>query len=203
MENNFDQEGDEIIDEDVVDTDIIMEEAIDLEDAEFFEPDHIIFLNDPGLSLNQDAEPDQLNPSEASSDDIVMAYFSPDQIKAMNEFSIEKHTKVSMFSNYLYFNIFDYAKFKECSMKAGSGDLVKFLNRHWQTFVPICYNVLETPSRNLIDMKSNSILFRPLEVYLCNCIENEKALSKLKEFDDPPQLCGKVFKAGEPSYFCR
>lgn len=62
---------------------------------------------------------------------------------------------------------------------------------------------MDTPTKNLIDTKSNLILFRPLEVYLCNSFDSEKALSKLKEFDDPPQLCGKVFKAGEPSYFCR
>lgn len=77
------------------------------------------------------------------------------------------------------------------------------LYEHWRLYVPICFNALDTPSKNLIDMKSNLILLRPLEVYLCNSIDSEKALGKLKEFEDPPQLCGKVFKAGEPSYFCR
>ena len=49
----------------------------------------------------------------------------------------------------------------------------------------------------------SKILFKPLEVYLCNSLESDKVLATLKELDDPPQLCGRVFKAGEPSYFCR
>lgn len=62
---------------------------------------------------------------------------------------------------------------------------------------------MDTPTKNLIETRSNQILLKPLEVYICNSLDSDKALDKLNEFDDPPQLCGKVFKAGEPSYFCR
>lgn len=69
--------------------------------------------------------------------------------------------------------------------------------------MPICFNAMDTPTKNLIETDSERILLKPLEVFLCNSIDSEKILNKLHEFDDPPQLCGKVFKAGEPSYFCR
>ena len=59
------------------------------------------------------------------------------------------------------------------------------------------------PTRNLIETDTDKILIKPLEIYLCNSMESDKHLAKLRELDDPPQLCGRVFKAGEPSYFCR
>lgn len=69
--------------------------------------------------------------------------------------------------------------------------------------MPICFSATDVPTRNLIETDANKILLKPLEVYLCNSIESEKCLATLRELDDPPQLCGRVFKAGEPSYFCR
>jgi E3 ubiquitin-protein ligase UBR2 len=77
------------------------------------------------------------------------------------------------------------------------------LNNHWRNYVPICFNALDTPTKNLIDTESSKILLKPLEIYICNDLDSDTAMSKLNELEDPPELCGKVFKAGEPSYFCR
>ena len=62
---------------------------------------------------------------------------------------------------------------------------------------------MDVPKRNLIETDTHKILLKPLEIYICNNNDSDTILNKLNELDDPPQLCGKVFKAGEPSYFCR
>ena len=87
--------------------------------------------------------------------------------------------------------------------KAGTGDLISLLHKHWQVYVPICFNVSDNPLKNLIETDVEQLLLKPLSVFICNSQDSEKALVKLNELDDPPQLCGKVFKSGEPSYFCR
>lgn len=46
------------------------------------------------------------------------------------------------------------------------------------------------------------LLIEPLERFLCGG-DPEVVFKQLKEFDDPPVLCGKVFKYGEPTYSCR
>ncbi|ELT88826.1 hypothetical protein CAPTEDRAFT_153753, partial [Capitella teleta] len=46
------------------------------------------------------------------------------------------------------------------------------------------------------------MLFRPLETFICNG-DPDTSFRQLKERDNPPQLCGKVFKMGELTYSCR
>lgn len=86
---------------------------------------------------------------------------------------------------------------------AGTGDLQTCLHKHWKFYVPLCFSVSDNPTNNLADTNSIPILFKPLENYICACLDSEERLKRLHELDDPPQLCGKVFKSGEPSYFCR
>lgn len=45
-------------------------------------------------------------------------------------------------------------------------------------------------------------LFRPMEIFLCNG-DPEIVFQQLKERECPSQICGKVFKNGEPTYSCR
>lgn len=121
------------------------------------------------------------NPSLSDS---ALLNFTNEQKKLIEDFSLESFGKLLL-------------------SKAGTGDLVTELNKHWRDLVPICFNAIDTPNRNLIDTDSARILFKPLEVFICNSIESDAVLGKLKELDDPAVLCGKVFKQGEPSYFCR
>ncbi|CAH1264235.1 UBR2 [Branchiostoma lanceolatum] len=49
---------------------------------------------------------------------------------------------------------------------------------------------------------SRDVLFEPLEWFLCG--GNPAAVfQQLQSLNNPPQLCGKVFKVGEPTYSCR
>ena len=54
-----------------------------------------------------------------------------------------------------------------------------------------------------MENEASRVLMRLLEAYICNGLNSEAVFAKLRELDDPPQLCGKMFKSGEPSYFCR
>ena len=81
--------------------------------------------------------------------------------------------------------------------------MLTLLHKHWQTYVPICFHVSDNPNKNLIETDVQKILLHPLEVFICNSSDTDKVLTKLNELEEPSQLCGKVFKAGEPSYFCR
>ncbi len=47
------------------------------------------------------------------------------------------------------------------------------------------------------------ILIAPLEQFLCNDANPEKVFKNLAEKNDPPSMCGKLFKMGEPTYSCR
>lgn len=85
----------------------------------------------------------------------------------------------------------------------GSGDLATFLHNHWKIYVPICFNAFDTPKKNLIETDSEKILIRSLEIFLANSIDSDNFFNQLKELEDPPTVCGRVFKNGEPSYFCR
>ncbi|GIY02969.1 e3 ubiquitin-protein ligase UBR2 [Caerostris darwini] len=48
-----------------------------------------------------------------------------------------------------------------------------------------------------------SIIFTPLEQFICGTRNTAAAFEDLKKLNDSPALCGKVFKAGEPTYSCR
>lgn len=47
------------------------------------------------------------------------------------------------------------------------------------------------------------LLFTPLERFITASVDTENDLTNLKQLDDPPMLCGRVFKSGEPTYSCR
>jgi hypothetical protein len=202
MDNNFldDEDTDEIPEDDGEDF-----------DAEFIFGEPIVAGSSDESNAGNDTnssmpsiESNSRNPSESAS----AINFNADETKLLNEFSRDAHSKVGYQKKRIYHNLkksltnFSTKK-KLLLSKAGTGDLKTCLNNHWRNFVPICFNALDVPTRNLIDTDSNKILLKPLESYICNDLDSDKVLSKLIELDDPPVLCGKVFKAGEPSYFCR
>ncbi len=86
---------------------------------------------------------------------------------------------------------------------AGTGDLLTCLNKHWAKYVPICYRGTENPTKNMIERDVDRVLFKPFEIFICNSQNSDKIIEELKQLDDPPLLCGHVFKTGEPSYSCR
>ena len=47
-----------------------------------------------------------------------------------------------------------------------------------------------------------TFLLHPMERFLCDGEPSER-FQRLKELDIPTQICGHVFRSGEPTYSCR
>ncbi|XP_036362992.1 E3 ubiquitin-protein ligase UBR2 isoform X2 [Octopus sinensis] len=81
-----------------------------------------------------------------------------------------------------------------------NGKLLASLKRHWKTFVPVIYAPGQESAKE--ERLSHKLIFHPLETFLCGG-DPETEFKQLKEKDAPSQICGHVFKHGEPSYSCR
>ena len=81
-----------------------------------------------------------------------------------------------------------------------SGDFLPLLKQHWREFVLVVFQQWEDPGKE--ERFAEKYLFKPLEYFLCNG-DPEAVFQQLKEKDTPSQLCGHVFKNGEPTYSCR
>ncbi|XP_063428523.1 E3 ubiquitin-protein ligase UBR2-like isoform X1 [Mytilus trossulus] len=89
---------------------------------------------------------------------------------------------------------------KEWNRQCRSGNLLSALQKHWKTFALVVFANNYESSKE--DRLAEKFLLRPMEHFLCNG-DPETILKSLKEKDQPSQLCGKVFKNGEPTYSCR
>ncbi|PRD23207.1 UNVERIFIED_CONTAM: E3 ubiquitin-protein ligase UBR2 [Trichonephila clavipes] len=68
---------------------------------------------------------------------------------------------------------------------------------YWVKNVPVIYNP------NAQSLGDESIIFTPLEQFICGRKDSAKVFEHLKTLSDTPSLCGRVFKSGEPTYSCR
>jgi len=76
------------------------------------------------------------------------------------------------------------------------------LTEHWAQYVPSVFTAKPDADPGREERKAEKFLFRPMETFLCNG-EPSEVFRLLKQKDQPPVLCGKVFKVGEPTYSCR
>lgn len=67
---------------------------------------------------------------------------------------------------------------------------------HWRVWVPKNYTVVPGSDLNLENEKSNDVLIDNLERFLANGGDFEEAMKKLNDLDNPPSVCGRVFKVG-------
>lgn len=79
-----------------------------------------------------------------------------------------------------------------------------FLLRHWSVAVPL---IFRPTSLDLNPVYNEEACFKnlitPLEWFITGVENPKELLEKLKNVCPPPDLCGKVFKGGEPVYNCR
>lgn len=78
------------------------------------------------------------------------------------------------------------------------------LMKHLAKYVFECFELQSlTTLRSVVnEEKCQELIFSPMEYFLCG--EDPKVgLEKLDNLNNPPQLCDKVFKSGEPTYSCR
>lgn len=76
---------------------------------------------------------------------------------------------------------------------------------YWRTWVPRIYSPPVNESClnwNFNEEKAQRVLFSPLEEFICNG-DPPTVLAQLSKLENPPSVCGRVFKMGEPTYSCR
>ncbi|XP_073776610.1 E3 ubiquitin-protein ligase UBR2 isoform X6 [Danio rerio] len=81
-------------------------------------------------------------------------------------------------------------------------NLPKEVYQHLACYVPKIYCLGPNLNPQNEDLLAQLLLQGPLEWYLCG-EEPSVGLSKLEQNNQPSQLCGHVFKVGEPTYSCR
>uniref|UniRef100_A0A8B9JMI0 E3 ubiquitin-protein ligase n=1 Tax=Astyanax mexicanus TaxID=7994 RepID=A0A8B9JMI0_ASTMX len=74
--------------------------------------------------------------------------------------------------------------------------------QHLARYVPKIYCLGPNLNPQSEDLLAQLLLQAPLEWYLCG-EEPSTGLAKLEQNNQPSQLCGHVFKVGEPTYSCR
>jgi len=77
---------------------------------------------------------------------------------------------------------------------------------YWAKQVPKFYSPRrDCDCLNIIydEDKAKEELFTPLERFMAASVDTDSMFESLKDLDDPPTLCGRVFKNGEPTYSCR
>ncbi|KAG8443710.1 hypothetical protein GDO86_009037 [Hymenochirus boettgeri] len=81
-------------------------------------------------------------------------------------------------------------------------DLPKEVYQHLAYYVPKIYCQGSNPAPPNEDMLAQHVLLGPMEWYLCG-EDPAVGFPKLEQANKPSQLCGRVFKVGEPTYSCR
>ncbi|MGH0154885.1 UNVERIFIED_CONTAM: hypothetical protein FKN15_044511 [Acipenser sinensis] len=81
-------------------------------------------------------------------------------------------------------------------------DLPKDVYLHLARYVPKIFCRSPNPNPKNEDMLTQHILTGPMEWYLCG-EDPATSIPKLEQASRPSQLCGRVFKVGEPTYSCR
>lgn len=59
------------------------------------------------------------------------------------------------------------------------------------------------PLSHVDDKDVDDMLIKTLERFLTDDDNPEKVFKQLELENDPPSMCGKLFKGGEPTYSCR
>ncbi|XP_057197580.1 E3 ubiquitin-protein ligase UBR2 isoform X2 [Triplophysa rosa] len=81
-------------------------------------------------------------------------------------------------------------------------NLPKEVYQHLACYVPKIYCLGPNLNPQNEDLLAQLLLQSPMEWYLCG-EEPTTGLAKLEQSNQPSQLCGHVFKVGEPTYSCR
>lgn len=83
-------------------------------------------------------------------------------------------------------------------------EFFQLLEQQWIQNVPLIFRSKSVQINQIFDEKrAKEELIQPLQWFITGSLEPEDIFDKLKSISKPPQLCGRVFKQGEPNYNCR
>lgn len=76
--------------------------------------------------------------------------------------------------------------------------------KHVSDYVYKCFELQSEPNLKALinEEKCQRMILAPLEYFICG-EDPTIGFQKLQSSNSPSQLCGKVFKVGEPTYSCR
>lgn len=83
-------------------------------------------------------------------------------------------------------------------------DFRSMFMEHLSEYVYKCFELHSDPNLKAFinEEKCQRMIFTPLEYFICG-EDPTIGFQKLQSANSPSQLCGKVFKVGEPTYSCR
>ncbi|XP_078350500.1 E3 ubiquitin-protein ligase UBR2-like [Oculina patagonica] len=83
-------------------------------------------------------------------------------------------------------------------------DFRSMFTEHLSEYVYKCFELHSDPNLKAFinEEKCQRMIFAPLEYFICG-EDPSIGFQKLQSANSPSQLCGKVFKVGEPTYSCR
>ncbi|KAM4607650.1 LOW QUALITY PROTEIN: E3 ubiquitin-protein ligase UBR2 [Polymixia lowei] len=109
----------------------------------------------------------------------------------------DREAASALCSEFLHFSAKDTA-----SRWLQASDLSKELYQHLALYVPKIYCLGPDLNPQSEELLAGLLLLAPLEWFLCG-EDPALGLARLERRNQPSQLCGHVFKVGEPTYSCR
>lgn len=102
-------------------------------------------------------------------------------------------------------DILKYAKCIDNNLHSDNGEsFIDLIEEQWKRIVPELFRPqISTSPQSFDEQRVYEELIKPLECFITGVEQSHELLDKLKNISKPPQLCGRVFKLGEPTYSCR
>ncbi|KAH9420663.1 E3 ubiquitin-protein ligase ubr1 [Dermatophagoides pteronyssinus] len=99
--------------------------------------------------------------------------------------------------------ILEYAK--SIGHDNGQGEaFIDLIEQQWIRIVPEIFRPqFALLQQSFDEQRVHEELIKPLECFITGTEQSQELLAKLKIISKPPQICGRVFKLGEPNYSCR
>lgn len=104
--------------------------------------------------------------------------------------------KTSLFSHILHLS-------KSFEQDKCTEEFFQLLEQQWIQYVPVIFSKSVQLNQIFDEKRAKEELIQPLQWFITGSSEPEDIFDKLKSISKPPQLCGRVFKQGEPNYNCR
>lgn len=83
-------------------------------------------------------------------------------------------------------------------------DFRSIFMKHLSEYAFKCFELHSKPNLKAVinEEKCQRMIFAPLEYFICG-EDPSVGFQRLQNANAPSQLCGRVFKVGEPTYSCR
>ncbi|OTF77670.1 E3 ubiquitin-protein ligase UBR1-like protein, partial [Euroglyphus maynei] len=99
--------------------------------------------------------------------------------------------------------ILEYARSIDVDVQGKGEAFIDLIEQQWINIVPKIFRPQYAFMPPVDEQRAYDELIKPLEYFITGTEHPNELFAKLKMISKPPQLCGRVFKLGEPNYSCR